>query len=82
MVSANAPCLSGVTLNITGAEITNGVLSMAMIDGPPTDGSLPKINFTGDDVSNRGDADFSGTFEIPGPRGSCPEVKGTAKLAR
>jgi hypothetical protein len=78
----NAPCLNGLTLNITGAENSTGALAMAMINGPITDGNAPKIKFTGADVSNDMDASFSGPFEIPGPRGSCPEVTGTGTLTR
>jgi hypothetical protein len=76
--SAVPTCIAGATLNISGAESNAGGLTMALINGPATDGSKPKIDLPGppnsgatfNDVSGNLDTSFSGQFSIE----NCPTV--------
>jgi hypothetical protein len=85
-------CLGTAPLNVAGAEGNHGGLTMALINGPSTDGSKPKIDLPAPgspngefpDVSGDKDTSFSGPFSIE----NCPAtgdpsaMVGTGTLTR
>jgi hypothetical protein len=90
--SAVPACIAGATLNVSGAEANGGGLAMALINGPATDGSKPKIDLPGppnsgatfNDVSGNMDKSFSGQFSIENcpTQGSSSAMIGTGTLTR
>jgi hypothetical protein len=90
--SAVPACIAGATLNVSGAEANGGGLTMALINGPATDGSKPKIDLPGspnsgatfNDVSSNMDKSFSGQFSIENcpTQGSPSAMIGTGTLTR
>src|SRR6266581_1275377 len=77
-------CLGTAPLNVSGAEATGGGLTMALIAGPATDGTKPKIDLPAagsgttefPDVSNNMDTSFSGSFSIE----NCPTTGSQAMV--
>jgi hypothetical protein len=90
-LSAVPACLGTAPLNVAGAEGNLGGLTMALINGPSTDGSKPKIDLpapgsaTGEfpDVSGDKDTSFSGPFSIENcPTTGIQAMVGTGTLTR
>ena len=77
-------CVAGVTLNVSGAENDTGGLTMALLNGPPTDGTKPKISIPdAPDVSGDKDVSFSGPFRIDNcPTPGTTTMSGTGTLTR